>query len=108
MESSLREQWSTDLKWILTDQNKDEENCKKATYSSKQIFELLSTSIFSNEERNDFKELSLALTDYLKLTNFFEENNPLQQAALAIAVGYYYRKLEEKHIVEIKEKSSDS
>lgn len=103
-DKSLRETWCRDLEWVLTDGDKEDSNCKKATYTSKHIFELVSKNIFQSEERGDFKEISVALTDYLKITNFIEEVSPLQQIALAIAVGYYYRKLESKHIVEIKEK----
>lgn len=103
-DKSLREIWCRDLEWVLTDGKKDNKNCRKATYNSKHIFELISKNIFQSDERQDFKEISVALADYLKLTNFLEEVSPLQQIALAIAVGYYYRQLESKHIVEIKEK----
>ena len=107
--TTLRELWFTNMKWTLTDTNKneDQESQRTADYSAEQIFELLSKNIFNTQERQDFKRLSVSLSDYLKTVNFMEEINNLQLSALAMAVGYYYCKLEEKHIVEVKEKSNE-
>jgi hypothetical protein len=104
---TLRSSWLNDMKWTLTDRNKEDSETRTAQYSAEQIFELLSRNIFNTTERDDFKRLSVALSDYLKTVNFSEEINALQLAALALAFGYYYRKLEEKHIVKIEGKSNE-
>lgn len=108
--TTLRDAWFNKTKWTLTDTDKNlenNENIRTAEYSAEQIFELLSRNIFNTQERDDFKRLSVALSDYLKTVNFLEEINTLQISALAIAFGYYYRKLEEKHIVKIKGNSNE-
>jgi len=103
---NLKELWEVDLNWILTDANG--ETSKEASYKAEHIFELLSKNIFQTNERDDFKRLSVALSDYLKMVNFMEEIGTLQTIALAMSFGYYYRKLEEKHIVRIEENSNES
>lgn len=103
--TTLRSLWSVDLDWTLTDSS--EEPSKEAIYKAEHIFELLSKNIFQTQERDDFKRLSVALSDYLKMVNFIEEINPLQIMALSISFGYYYRKLEEKHIVKIEGKNTN-
>lgn len=103
---TLRDKWSLDLTWVLTDTPSDK--TRNASYKAEHIFELLSKNIFNTSERQDFKRLSVALSDYLKTVNFSEEINHLQLIALAISFGYFYRKLEEKNIVEIKGKSNES
>jgi len=102
---TLREKWLRDITWILTDQ--PGENSRTASYKAEHIYELLSKNIFNNSERNDFKRLSVALSDYLKTVDFLEEIGKLQMIALSFAFGYYYRKLEEKNIVKVKEKDED-
>ncbi len=104
--ANLKELWEVDLNWILTDANG--EASKEAQYKAEHIFELLSKNIFQTNERDDFKRLSVALSDYLKMVNFIEEIGTLQTIALAMSFGYYYRKLEEKHIVRIEENSNES
>lgn len=103
---TLREKWLKDLTWVLTDDSSDDS--KKASYKAEHIFELLSKNIFGTSERQDFKRMSVALSDYLKAVNFSEEINQLQLIALSISFGYFYKKLEEKNIVEVKEKSNES
>ena len=104
---NLKELWETDLNWILTDGT--ENSSKEASYKAEHIFELLSKNIFQTNERDDFKRLSVALSEYLKMVNFIEEIGTLQTMALAMSFGYYYRKLEEKHIVRIeKNKKNES
>ena len=108
--TTLRDLWFSQTKWTLTDTDKnlgEGTDMRTAEYTAEQIFELLSRNIFNTTEREDFKRLSVALSDYLKTVNFMEEISSLQLSALAIAFGYYYRKLEEKHIVEIKGKSNE-
>lgn len=103
---TLREKWLKDLTWVLTDDSSD--HSKQASYKAEHIFELLSKNIFSTSERQDFKRMSVALSDYLKAVNFSEEINQLQLIALSISFGYFYKKLEEKNIVEVKEKSNEN
>ena len=102
---TLREKWLKEMTWILTDQPDNKE--RNAAYKAEHIFELLSKNIFNTSERDDFKRLSISLSDYLKALNFAEEMGQLQLIALSFAFGFYYRKLEEKNIVEVKGKNED-
>ena len=104
-ELTLREKWLKEMTWVLTDQAGSDR--RSAEYKAEHIFELLSKNIFNTSERDDFKRLSVALSDYLKTLNFAEEMGQLQLIALSFAFGFYYRKLEEKHIVKIKGKSNE-
>ena len=104
-EVTLREKWLKEMTWILTDQPDNKE--RNAAYRAEHIFELLSKNIFNTSERDDFKRLSVSLSDYLKTLNFAEEMGQLQLIALSFAFGFYYRKLEEKNIVEVKGKNED-
>lgn len=104
-EITLREKWLKEMTWILTDQPDNKE--RNAAYRAEHIFELLSKNIFNTSERDDFKRLSVSLSDYLKTLNFAEEMGQLQLIALSFAFGFYYRKLEEKNIVEVKGKKSE-
>ena len=104
-ETTLREKWLKEITWILTDQ--PDSTKRTASYKAEHIFELLSKNIFNTSERDDFKRLSVSLSDYLKTLNFAEEMGQLQLIALSFAFGFYYRKLEEKNIVEVKEKNED-
>lgn len=104
---TLRDLWKKDIEWTLTDSSQNQDDKRTAKYNSDHILELLSKNIFNKTERDDFKALSVSLSDYLKMVNFSEEINQLQLIALSISFGYFYRKLEEKHIVKTEEKSND-
>lgn len=104
-ELTLREKWLKEMTWVLTDQAGSDR--RSAEYKAEHIFELLSKNIFNTSERDDFKRLSVALSDYLKTLNFAEEMGQLQLIALSFAFGFYYRKLEEKNIVEVKGKKNE-
>jgi hypothetical protein len=104
-EVTLREKWLKEMTWILTDQPGNDK--RNASYRAEHIFELLSKNIFNTSERDDFKRLSVSLSDYLKTLNFAEEMGQLQLIALSFAFGFYYRKLEEKNIVEVKANNED-
>jgi hypothetical protein len=102
---TMREKWLKEITWIITDQPENKE--RNAAYKAEHVFELLSKNIFNTSERDDFKRLSVALSDYLKALNFSEEMGQLQLLALSFAFGFYYRKLEEKNIVKVEVKNEN-
>lgn len=103
---TIRDKWLKEMTWILTDDPNNKN--RTASYKAEHVFELLSKNIFNTSERDDFKRLSVALSDYLKALNFAEEMGQLQLIALSFAFGFYYRKLEEKNIVKIEEKDENT
>ena len=102
-EITLREKWLKEITWIITDQPDNKE--RNAAYKAEHVFELLSKNIFNTSERDDFKRLSVSLSDYLKTLNFSEEMGQLQIIALSFA--FYYRKLEERNIVKVEIKNEN-
>lgn len=105
--TTLKEQWSADIDWVISDRDKTQSDCKTASYKAEHVFEILSKRILANKERDDFKRMSVAISDYLKATNFIEELGILQVIVFSFSFGFYYARLIEKYVVKMKEKDNE-